>query len=112
MVLSDIAIKRPVFATVISLLIIVFGIASLNNLPIREYPDIDPPVVSISTTYTGAAPEVVDTQITEVIEGAVSRVDGIRFIESSSEFNRSRTTVEFEASRDVDETTDTRCPPA
>ncbi|TVP59492.1 MAG: efflux RND transporter permease subunit [Halomonadaceae bacterium] len=102
MILSELSIRRPVFATVISLLIIVFGIAALMGLPVREYPDIDPPEVSVSTTYTGAAPEVIDTQITEVIESAISRVDGIRSLESSSEFNSSRTTIEFDGDRDVD----------
>ena len=76
MVLSDVSIKRPVFATVLSLLIVVFGLAALMGLPVREYPDIDPPVVSISTDYTGAAAEVVDTQITRVIEGAISANPG------------------------------------
>lgn len=102
MILSDVSIKRPVFATVLSLLILVFGIAALLGLPVREYPDIDPPVVSISTDYTGAAAEVVDTQITQVIEGAVSGVEGIRSIESSTEQGESRTTIEFQTSRNVD----------
>ena len=102
MILSDLSIKRPVFATVISLLILVFGIASLLDLPVREYPDIDPPVVSIDTTYTGAAPEVVDTQITQVIESAISAVEGIRAIESTSRLGRSGTSIEFNTSRDVD----------
>ncbi|MAM00451.1 efflux RND transporter permease subunit [Hydrocarboniclastica marina] len=102
MILTDTSIKRPVFATVISLLIITFGIAALLGLPVREYPDIDPPEVAITTDYIGAAPEVIDTQITQVIEGAISRVDGIKTIESSSELNDSRTTVEFVSGRDVD----------
>ena len=102
MLLSDISIKRPVLATVISLLILVFGLASLLGLPVREYPDIDPPVVSISTDYTGAAAEVVDTQITQVIEDAISGIEGIRSIESSTEQGESRTTIEFSTARDVD----------
>ena len=102
MILSDISIKRPVFATVLSLLIVVFGLAALFGLPVREYPDIDPPVVSISTNYTGAAAEVVDTQITQVIEGAISGIEGIRSIESSTEQGESRTSIEFSTSRDVD----------
>jgi multidrug efflux pump len=102
MVLSDVSIKRPVFAIVMSLLILVFGFAALNQLPVREYPDIDPPVVSVSTDYTGAAAEVVDTQITQVIEGAISGIEGIRSIESSTEQGESRTTIEFNTSRDVD----------
>jgi multidrug efflux pump len=102
LILSDISIKRPVFATVLSLLIVVFGLAALLGLPVREYPDIDPPVVSISTDYTGAAAEVVDTQITQVIEGAISGIEGIRSIESSTEQGESRTSIEFSTARDVD----------
>jgi multidrug efflux pump len=102
MILSDVSIKRPVFATVLSLLILVFGVAALMGLPVREYPDIDPPQVSISTDYPGAAAEVVDTQITQVIEGAISGIEGIRSIESSTEQSESRTTIEFSTSRDVD----------
>ena len=102
MVLSDVSIKRPVFATVLSLLIVVFGVAALLGLPVREYPDIDPPVVSVSTDYTGAAAEVVDTQITQVIEGAISGIEGIRSIESATEQGESRTSIEFDTSRDVD----------
>lgn len=102
MILSDVSIKRPVFATVLSLLIVVFGLAALLGLPVREYPDIDPPVVSIATDYTGAAAEVVDTQITQVVEGAISGIEGIRSIESSTEQGESRTSIEFSISRDVD----------
>lgn len=102
MILSDVSIKRPVFATVLSLLILVFGLAALLGLPVREYPDIDPPVVSISTDYIGAAAEVVDTQITQVIEGAISGIEGIRSIESSTEQGESRTSIEFNTSRNVD----------
>ncbi|MEE3119330.1 MAG: efflux RND transporter permease subunit [Pseudomonadota bacterium] len=102
MILSDVSIKRPVFATVLSLLIVVFGLATLLGLPVREYPDIDPPVVSISTDYIGAAAEVVDTQITQVIEGAISGIEGIRSIESSTEQGESRTSIEFSTDRDVD----------
>jgi multidrug efflux pump len=101
-ILSDVSIKRPVFATVLSLLIVVFGLAALFGLPVREYPDIDPPIVSISTNYTGAAAEVVDTQITQVIEGTISGIEGIRSIESSTEQGESRTSIEFSTSRDVD----------
>ncbi|RLK50155.1 multidrug efflux pump [Alkalispirillum mobile] len=102
MVLSDISVKRPVLATVISMIIVVLGIASLSQLPVREYPDIDPPVVSVTTTYTGAAPQVIDNEITEVIESAVSGVDGIRNITSESRDGRGETTIEFRTTRDVD----------
>tara|TARA_R100000306_G_scaffold62572_1_gene73961 strand:- start:68023 stop:71151 length:3129 start_codon:yes stop_codon:yes gene_type:complete len=101
-ILSDVSIKRPVFATVISLLIVVFGVAALRGLPVREYPDIDPPVVSVATDYIGAAAEVVDTQITQVIEGAISGIEGIKSVESSTEQGESRTNIEFNTSRDID----------
>ena len=102
MILSDVSIKRPVFATVISLLIVVFGISALMKLPVREYPDIDPPEVSIQVEYAGAAPEVIDTQIIQVIEGAVAGVEGVRKIESRSRLGSARTSVEFNLNRDVD----------
>lgn len=102
MILSDISIKRPVFATVLSLLIVVFGLAALFGLPVREYPDIDPPIVSISTKYTGAAAEVMDTQVTQIVEGAISGIEGIRSIQSSTRQGSSYTSIEFTTSRDVD----------
>lgn len=102
MILSDVSIKRPVFATVLSLLIVVFGLAALAGLPVREYPDIDPPVVSVSTSYTGAAAEVVDTQITQTVEGAISGIEGIRSISSSTRQGGSYTSIEFSTSRNVD----------
>jgi len=102
MVLSDVAVTRPVFATVVSLLLTLFGIVAFFDLPLREYPDIDPPVVSIDTVYPGAAANVVETRITELIEDRIAGVEGIKFIESISEDGRSRVTIEFEVSRDVD----------
>jgi multidrug efflux pump len=102
MVLSDISIKRPVFATVISLLLVVVGIVSLLRLPVREYPAIDPPVVSVVTTYTGASAAVVDTQITELIESAVAGIEGIKTLTSFSRDERSNVTIEFRLTRDVD----------
>ncbi|WP_290652524.1 efflux RND transporter permease subunit [Aquisalimonas sp.] len=102
MIISDISVKRPVLATVVSLLILVLGIASLTQLPVREYPNIDPPIVSVTTEYVGAAPQVIDTEVTERIEGAISRVDGIRSLTSESRDGRGETTIEFELSRDID----------
>jgi hypothetical protein len=99
MILSDVSIKRPVFATVVSLLLIVLGIASLMRLPIREYPAIDPPVVSVTTQYVGASAAVVDTQITELIEAAVAGIEGIKFISSQSRDERSQVTIEFRLTR-------------
>jgi len=84
-----------------SLLLIAFGLVAFDRLPLREYPDIDPPVVSITTVYPGAAASVVETRITEVIEDRVAGVEGIRFITSSSEDGRSAITVQFDIDRDV-----------
>jgi len=102
MILSEVSVKRPVLATVLSLLIVVLGIASLLQLPVREYPNIDAPVVSVTTTYLGASPAVMNNEITEVIESAVSAVDGIRSLTSESREGRAETTIEFNLSRDID----------
>jgi multidrug efflux pump len=102
MILSDISVKRPVFAAVMSLLLIAFGLVSFDRLPLREYPDIDPPLVTVTTTYPGAAANVVENRITELIEDRISGVEGIRFISSVSEDGRSRITIEFDVDRDVD----------
>lgn len=101
--LSDTSVKRPVFAAVINLLIIAFGIIAFLKLPLREYPDIDPPIVSVDTNYVGAAANVVETRITELIEERISGVEGMKSIASSSEDGRSRITVEFDISRDIDD---------
>jgi multidrug efflux pump len=102
MFLSDVSVTRPVFASVISLLLIAFGLVAFSRLPLREYPDIDPPVVSISTSYQGAAANVVETRITQVIEDRISGVEGIKFISSSSTDGRSRISVEFDVGRDIE----------
>jgi len=102
MLLSDISVKRPVFASVLSLILVIFGLVAFDRLTLREYPDIDPPVVSVDTTYRGAAAAVVETRITQLIEDRISGVEGIRFISSSSEDGRSRIDIEFETSRDID----------
>jgi multidrug efflux pump len=101
--ISDFCIKRPVFAAVLSMLIIVLGVASLLRLPVRELPDVDSAVVSVSTTYIGAAPEIIDTDISEVIEGAVAGIAGVKTISSSSQVGRGRTVIEFETGRNIDE---------
>jgi multidrug efflux pump len=101
-ILSDISVTRPVLATVLSLLLVAFGLVSYDRLPLREYPDIDPPVVSVETVYPGAAANVVETRITRLIEDRIAGVEGIRTVESSSEDGRSSITVEFDISRDID----------
>ena len=102
MILSDVSVTRPVFASVLSLLLIAFGLVAFDRLPLREYPDIDPPVVSIETVYPGASANVVESRITQVIEDRIAGVEGIRFIESASEDGRSAITVEFAVDRDID----------
>jgi multidrug efflux pump len=101
-ILSDISVTRPVFATVISLLLIAFGLVAYDRLPLREYPDIDPPVVTIRTEYPGAAANVVETRITEILEDRVAGIEGIRSIASASQDGRSVITIEFNIDRDVD----------
>ncbi len=102
MTLSDLSVTRPVLASVLSLLLIAFGLVAFDRLPLREYPDIDPPVVSIETVYPGAAANVVETRITQLIEDRISGVEGIRTINSESEDGRSGITIEFSIGRDVD----------
>ncbi|MCU7865702.1 MAG: efflux RND transporter permease subunit, partial [Candidatus Thiodiazotropha sp. (ex Lucinoma borealis)] len=102
MILSDLSVKRPVFASVLSLLLIAFGLVAFDQLPLREYPNIDSPVVSIETLYPGAAANVVETRITQLIEDRISGVEGIRFISSVSEDGRSVVTIEFDVNRDID----------
>ena len=102
MQLSDVSIQRPVFASVISLLLCVAGIAGLLGLPVREYPQIDPPIVSISTAYKGASNEVIESRVTEVLERAVAGIEGITNISSFSQNDRSSISIEFNVNRDPD----------
>jgi multidrug efflux pump len=103
MKLSEVSIQRPVFATVMSLAIILFGVIAFTRLPVREYPDIDPPIVSISTFYRGASPAVVETEITNILEEQLATLEGVKTIESSSAEQVSSITVQFELKRKVDE---------
>lgn len=103
MTLSDLSIRRPVLAAVASLLIIVFGVAGLLQIPIRELPDVDAAVVTVTTAYTGAAPEVVDSDITELVDGAVAGISGVKTINSSSSRGRANTVIEFDLGRNIDE---------
>jgi len=100
--LSDISVRRPVLAAVASLLIVIFGLVALRDIPVRELPDVDNAVVTVTTTYRGAAPEVIDTDLTETIEGAVASISGIRTITSESRQGRSRVTIEFDTGTDID----------
>lgn len=102
MLLSDTSIRRPVFASVLSILLVIFGAVSYNRLALREYPDIDPPVVSIETNYSGAAANIVESRITQLIENRIAGVEGIRFIQSSSQDGKSSVDIEFNIDRDID----------
>jgi HAE1 family hydrophobic/amphiphilic exporter-1 len=94
-------IRRPIFALVVNTLIIVAGLAALNGIEIRELPQVDQPVVSVNTTFDGASPETVDRELTSVIEGAVSRVQGIKDISSTSLYAQSRVTLQFSDTTDI-----------
>ncbi len=102
MVLSDLSIKRPVLAVVMSLLLIVLGVMSYMRLTLRELPAIDPPIVSVSVNYPGASASVVETRITQTLEDALAGIEGINTIESSSQNGSSRVSIEFYASRDIE----------
>lgn len=103
MTISELCVRRPVFATVLSMLLVIFGLVALERLPLREYPDINRPVVSISTTYRGASANVVENKISQVIEDRIAGIEGIIKIESDSEDERSSIRIEFDVSRDIDD---------
>lgn len=95
-------VRRPILAFVLSALIIIAGLASLFGVEVRELPNVDRPVISVSTSFPGAAPETVDQEVTSRIEGAVGRVAGVRSISSTSRFGSSRVTLEFAGDADID----------
>ena len=103
MKLSTMSIKRPVFASVMSFTILLFGIVAFLRLPVREYPDIDPPIISVTTLYRGASPAVVETEITNVLEEQFATLEGVKTMTSSSREQGSVITIEFELNRNVDE---------
>ncbi|WP_373018616.1 efflux RND transporter permease subunit [Thiomicrorhabdus sp.] len=100
--LSDTSVKRPILATVASLLLLAFGLMAFDRMSLREYPNVDAPIVTIDTQYLGASAQVVENRITKLIENRISGVSGIRFIESTSSDGRSRIKVEFSIDRDID----------
>src|SRR5690554_4142434 len=95
-------IRRPVFATVMSLIIVMVGIVAYNRLSIREYPNIDEPIVSVRTDYLGASAEIIESQVTQVLEGSIAGIEGIETLTSSSESEQSRITVRFRLGTDPD----------
>lgn len=100
--LSDTSIKRPVLATVVSLLLLAVGMMSFDRMSLREYPNVDPPVVTIDTTYLGASAQVVESRITKRIEDRIAGISGIEYMSSQSTDGRSKITVEFSINRDID----------
>jgi multidrug efflux pump len=103
MKISEISVRRPVFASVLSMMLVLIGLASALNLAVREYPDIDPPIVSIDTSYRGASAEVIETRVTQIIEDQVAGLEGIEKLTSTSQDERSTIVIEFSLSRNVDE---------
>jgi multidrug efflux pump len=102
MTLPETCIRRPVFATVLSLAILLIGLISYSRLTVREYPRIDEPVVSVSTTYRGASAEVVESQVTKVLEDSLSGIEGVDLMTSQSRSETSRINVRFQLTRDPD----------
>jgi multidrug efflux pump len=102
MTLSSLSIHRPVLATVFSIVILLFGAIGLRSLGIREYPSVDPPVITVSTNYTGANADVIETQITEPLEEAINSVAGIKNLTSTTRDGRSTIKVEFDLSMDLE----------
>ena len=102
MTLPEICIRRPVFATVISLVILLVGLISYQRLSVREYPRIDEPVVSISTTYRGASAEVIESRVTKILEASLSGIEGVKLLTSQSRPERSLINISFQLSRSPD----------
>ncbi len=102
MKLSDISIRRPVLASMLSLMLVLFGVIGYLKLPVREYPDVDPPVISINTILPGASPQVVETAVTDILEEELSTLPGLRTLTSASAEQSSNITLEFTLDRDVD----------
>ncbi len=102
MVLSDISIRRPVFATVLSLLLVVLGMIAYTRLTLRELPAIDPPVVSVDVSYPGASASVVETRITQILEDSLSGIEGVETIDSRSRNGESSISIEFSLGRDIE----------
>lgn len=100
--LTGLCLRRPILATMMNLALVLFGVISLTRLPVRELPDVDPPIVSVSTVYPGANPQVVETEVTERLEEAINNIEGIRTLSSDSREQVSNITIEFDLARDID----------
>jgi hydrophobe/amphiphile efflux-1 (HAE1) family protein len=100
--IASISINRPVLASVLSIIVVLFGIIGFLFLGVREFPSVDPPIITVTTNYTGANPDVIESQITEPLEEAINGISGIRTVSSTSSDGRSSITVEFDLSVDLD----------
>jgi multidrug efflux pump len=100
--ISELSLKRPVLATVMNLMIILFGVVGLTFLAVRDYPAIDPPLISVRTSYTGANSDIIESQITEPLEKQINGIPGIRTITSSSSLGNSQISVEFNLGVDLE----------
>ena len=102
MELAELSVKRPVLAVVMSIIIVLFGAIGFNYLGIREFPSVDPPVITVRTSYTGANADVIQSQITKHLEKAINGIAGIKTISSSSNQGSSSITVEFDLEIDLE----------
>src|ERR671918_2137750 len=102
MKLSDLSIRRPVLASMLSLALVLFGAIGYTQLAVREFPDVDAPIVSVSTVLPGANPQVVESAVTDILEEELSTVEGLRTLTSSSGEGVSNITLEFNLERDVE----------
>ncbi len=103
MMLSEVSIRRPVFAIVINIVLILLGMIALDRLSIREYPDIDVPIISVRTSYSGASPEIIETQVTKAVEDAVTSIEGIDYITSMSRRGFSNVNITFKPNKNIEE---------
>src|SRR4028118_410431 len=100
--ISELSLRRPVLAIVLNVIIIVFGLIGFKFLGVRDYPAIDPPNINVRTSYSGANPDIIETQITEPLEKAINGIAGIKNISSSSSQGSSNITVEFELGENLE----------
>ncbi|MBN7141452.1 efflux RND transporter permease subunit, partial [Ectopseudomonas oleovorans] len=103
MTLSDVCIRRPVFATVLSLIVVLLGLMAYERLNVREYPNIDVPIVTVQVTYPGASPEIMESQVAQPVEDVLSGIEGLDFVTSISRAENTQITAQFRLGRSADE---------
>src|SRR5690606_33877535 len=100
--ISELSLRRPVMAIVMNIILVLFGVIGFTSLGVRDYPAIDPPIISVNTTYPGANADIIESQITEPLEKSVNGIAGIRNITSGSSVSRSNISIEFELGVDLE----------